>query len=169
MCLVNWATLTKKTRETGSIRLRECSSVRWVVTASSGREMSCTAPSRPSRPPSSPSQTHQDHSPLVIAAISPSANQACLNFKSCLQSTNVGFRPGHILRPILNSFYPYGTYTHLSYGRAQVMFNEYSMSTTHIGDSQLLLPHHSHQESLPNSLKGRNNRSLSEARGMDRV
>ena len=126
MCLVDWATLAKKTREKASIRLRECSSVRWVVTASSGREMSCTAPSRP---PSSPSQTHQDHSPLVIAAISPSANQACLNFKPCLQATNVGFRPRHILRPILilvlgyavlidllNSFNPYGTYTHLATG-----------------------------------------------------
>ena len=147
MCLVNWATLTKKTREKASIRLRECSSVRWVVTASSGREMSCTAPSRPSRPPSSPSQTHQDHSPLVIPAISPSANQACLKCKSCLQTTNVGFRPRHILRPIdfnswfavliflLNSFNPFGTYMYLSYKRAQVMINEYSMSlrTTHIG------------------------------------
>ena len=147
MCLVNWATLTKKTRETGPIRLRECSSVRWVVTASSGREMSCTAPSRPSRPPSSPSQTHQDHSPLVIAAISPSANQACLKCKSCLQSTNVGFRPRHlethiefsswyaVLIDLFNSFNPFGTYVHLSYGRAQVMINEYSLSTTHIGDS----------------------------------
>ena len=49
------------------------------------------------------------------------------------------------------------------------MFNEYSMSTTHIGDSQLLLLHHSHQESLPNSLKGRYNRSPSEALGIDKV
>ena len=49
------------------------------------------------------------------------------------------------------------------------MFNEYSISTTHIGDSQLLLLHHSHQESLPNSLKGRYNLSPSEALGIDRV